>query len=87
MKISRRNRITGEYSTHEKIRFPLRPDACAHTLGIKGLVTAGQDNFCGGFAGALLGGMLGAGEVMGSQVGVWAGAVVAGMRFVENFKI
>eukprot|EP00930_Biecheleria_cincta_P003496 TRINITY_DN104431_c0_g1_i1.p1 TRINITY_DN104431_c0_g1~~TRINITY_DN104431_c0_g1_i1.p1 ORF type:complete len:318 (-),score=27.23 TRINITY_DN104431_c0_g1_i1:106-1059(-) len=56
-------------------------------LGIRNLVTAGQDSFCGGFAGAFFGGVLAAGHVLDSHLGMWAGLIWNGFRYCDGFKL
>ena len=48
---------------------------------ISNLIIAGQDTFCAGFVGGLLGGVQGAGAVLGSQTGMWLGMMWAGLRY------
>lgn len=84
---SRKGEIYG--ADHNYERFSLRNfiDARPDMTGVENLVLAGQDVFCGGFAGALFGGVLAAGTALGSWAGMWLGMLYSGFRYVPRFTL
>lgn len=84
---SQKGEIYGADHDHTRFSLPNLIETRPSLPGVDGLVVAGQDNVCGGFCGAVIGGLLGAGEVLGSNLGLFAGAIASGARFVPNFRL
>ena len=84
---SRRGEIYGADHNYERFSSRNLIDARPDIAGIANLTVSGQDIVSGGFAGALIGGVLTAGTVLGSWVGLWGGMLYSGFRYVPNFSL
>eukprot|EP00930_Biecheleria_cincta_P063370 TRINITY_DN48898_c0_g1_i1.p1 TRINITY_DN48898_c0_g1~~TRINITY_DN48898_c0_g1_i1.p1 ORF type:complete len:647 (-),score=91.12 TRINITY_DN48898_c0_g1_i1:83-2002(-) len=83
---SNKGEIYGADHTSKRFKLDSLIAARPSFPGIPGLLVAGQENMCGGFAGGLFGGSMAAGELLGSPLGLWAGMLYSGFRNVPHFS-